>query len=401
MLSKVIGVANRVLRQFFGEFGARASRSLVFAGSVVGLVLVPWGAAAADAPPQVREVWAVDLGGTVTGAPRLGRGPGGHATAFVATHHGRVAAVALEGPSEGRVVADAWFPAIFYGDIVGLPSGDLVLGGDDDVLRCLDAQTLKVTWAQRLGACEPARARGPVGAWCDVDAVTLAPDGMLFVAADGVYAVTQQGEVRWHVGHATEPFHVAVPPLVLGDRVVFGAQDGAVHAVSRTGQPLWHYVLGPDVDGAPLALGPDVFAVGADDGRVYAFERHGLLLWTLEVGGAVRAPLVSASDDAFWVATLGGALVSVGPHGEARGQIAGFGPLLAAPLARPHGGFWLGDARGGLYMGRAQTVLWSVQTGTPFAAGLTMDGRMRVLVVGDEGVLHVLQDPVRMRRSGT
>jgi outer membrane protein assembly factor BamB len=52
----------------------------------------------------------------------------------------------------------------------------------------------------------------------------------------------------------------------------FGAQDDAVYAVASTGEMLWRFQTGDDVDAPVTLLSDGTLIAGADDGKVYAFQ---------------------------------------------------------------------------------------------------------------------------------
>ena len=74
----------------------------------------------------------------------------------------------------------------------------------------------KVAWTKRLGDCDGSSKPGPEGARCDVDGgPTVAPDGSIFVGADGLYKLDASGEVSWQWPPDEEKRqHVFAAPLV-------------------------------------------------------------------------------------------------------------------------------------------------------------------------------------------
>jgi outer membrane protein assembly factor BamB len=60
-------------------------------------------------------------------------------------------------------------------------------------------------------------------------------------------------------------------PIICGDKVVFGSDDGWLYVVGLAdGRQLWSYPIGQPISGSP-AFGEGVLVIGADDGWVYAF----------------------------------------------------------------------------------------------------------------------------------
>jgi hypothetical protein len=60
-------------------------------------------------------------------------------------------------------------------------------------------------------------------------------------------------------------------PVVAGDKVVVGSDDGRLYLVSlKDGGELWHYEIGQPVGSSPAVLDGKVI-VGSEDGQVYCF----------------------------------------------------------------------------------------------------------------------------------
>ena len=60
-------------------------------------------------------------------------------------------------------------------------------------------------------------------------------------------------------------------PVVCGNKVVVGSDDGRIYMVSLDkGQELWSYEIGSPVDSSP-AVADGKLVIGSDDGNVYAF----------------------------------------------------------------------------------------------------------------------------------
>ena len=60
-------------------------------------------------------------------------------------------------------------------------------------------------------------------------------------------------------------------PVVCGDKVVVGSDDGRLYLVSLSdGKELWSYEIGQPIDGSP-AVADGKIVIGSDDGSVYCF----------------------------------------------------------------------------------------------------------------------------------
>jgi len=64
-------------------------------------------------------------------------------------------------------------------------------------------------------------------------------------------------------------------PVVVGDKVVVGSDDGRLYVVSlKNGEKLWSYEIGKPVGSSP-AVADGKIVIGSDDGSVYCFGGKG------------------------------------------------------------------------------------------------------------------------------
>jgi outer membrane protein assembly factor BamB len=62
-------------------------------------------------------------------------------------------------------------------------------------------------------------------------------------------------------------------PVVAGDRVVVGSDDGRVYVLGLAdGKEIWNHDIGQAVQGSPAVV-DDHILVGAEDGVLYCFGR--------------------------------------------------------------------------------------------------------------------------------
>ena len=60
-------------------------------------------------------------------------------------------------------------------------------------------------------------------------------------------------------------------PVVVGDKVVVGSDDGFLYVVGlETGKEIWSFEIGRPVGGSPAIVDGKII-VGSDDGVVYCF----------------------------------------------------------------------------------------------------------------------------------
>ncbi|HEY9170913.1 MAG TPA: PQQ-binding-like beta-propeller repeat protein, partial [Verrucomicrobiae bacterium] len=64
-------------------------------------------------------------------------------------------------------------------------------------------------------------------------------------------------------------------PVVCGDKVVVGSNDGRLYIVSLDkGKELWSYEIGQPIESSPAVVDGRI-VIGSDDGSVYCFGAKG------------------------------------------------------------------------------------------------------------------------------
>lgn len=167
--------------------------------------------------PQGGPLWSVDLGADVDGAPVLG------------------------------------------------DDGAVYVGTDGDEVLRLDPGDGRVVWRVKVGGY----VRGTLSMTRagDVIAGVYGPTPReVVLAADG-------GAVRWKApiqGTGAREFGVHGGALEDAAGVLlFGAQDDSVYAIDSSGEILWSFMTGGDVDSPVTLLGDGSVVFGSDDGKVY------------------------------------------------------------------------------------------------------------------------------------
>jgi outer membrane protein assembly factor BamB len=340
-----------------------------------------------------RLLWDVSLGAVVTARPLPVVTPAGEHRVWVASHSGRVVAIATAGATPGAIVAELAVDGIVWSNPVADAEGRVWFGADDDTLYAIDPAGTIVARA-RLGDCTPPRARGPEGTRCDVDGgPTLTTSGDLVVGADGVYRLAPSGEIRWHSpsGEGVHARHVYSTPLVTDTLVVAGGFDGNVTALHEDGALAWTFAVGADVDGSPVQ-GPDGnIYVGADDGKLYALRPDGKLAWAWKTGAEIRTAVTLAGDGTIHVSSGDGSLYALDPAGRLRWSFRTHGPLAAAPTIDREGRIYFGSRDDQLYaLDPAGKLLWTLAFPDDIDAqvAITPDGTL--VVACDDGHVRAL-----------
>ncbi|MBK8238382.1 MAG: PQQ-binding-like beta-propeller repeat protein [Deltaproteobacteria bacterium] len=346
-------------------------------------------AAGPTATPRLR--WQVDVGAVVTARPLLLAAAGAPVQVVVASHAGRVLALATD---DGATVFEAWLDGIVWSSPALDHDDRIWVGADDDVLYALD-RTGAVLQRVRLGSCDPPRARGPEGVRCDVDGgPTVMPDGDLLVGADGVYRLSRAGAVRWHSPADGVARHVGTAPLVTGGRVVFGGYDGNLTALAEDGTPAWVLPIGADVDGDPIAgVTGDIYA-GADDGKLWAVSPEGAARWSFATKAPIIAAVAIAPDGHVLVPSTDGTLYALTPGGALAWSFTTGGALAATPTLDRAGHVYVGSRDDRLYaLTPAGKPMWSLEFPGDLDAPVVVTPAGWLIVVGDDGYVRALSEP--------
>lgn len=355
---------------------------------------------AADAVPRLR--WEVSTGAAISTTPVIVPGPRGE-TAVVGTHAGRVLGVVVDGEAAGQLVLDLYVDGIVWSSPLAPGDGRVYLGADDDRLYAIDMRTAMVAWRMRLGDCTPARAPGPEGTRCDVDGGPVAaPDGDLYVGADGLYRIATDGKVRWHYPTGWPPreaagdaaaFHVSSTPLVTDSLVAFGGHDGFVTALHHDGTERWRFSVGADVDGSPALAADGTIVVGADGGRIFALDpEDGTLRWALATEGDVRSGIARGPDDTLFATSLDGRLYAIGSGGRLRYVVPTEGPVASTPVIDAAGVVFFGSRDDRLYaVASAGEVRWNLELPDDIDGGVAISSAGTIVVGCDDGRLRALR----------
>lgn len=218
----------------------------------------------------------------------------------------------------------------------------VLIGSQDSRLYCLDAATGKEAWKLQIG--NQIRAFSTVVedrsfvAQCDgtlhivnmndgtiVASVALEQPNQTSAPAvlgDKLYFGTEEGalmcidwkkaEIAWQVADKSrsQPFHSS--PALLPDMLVLGSVSKRVQAFSPVdGKELWSFATKNKVESSPVIVGGRVL-IGAADGRLYLLDRQtGKETWQFECHGPIDAG-AAVADDRFVVGTKRGVVYCFG-----------------------------------------------------------------------------------------
>jgi outer membrane protein assembly factor BamB len=261
-----------------------------------------------------------------------------------------------------------------------LAGGALFVLKNDGRALSLSADTGRVRWRKRVGGLA-ASAPGAAGASVYFVANRGGYGGIAGAGPAKVVAMNRRtGRVRWakRLGAASES-----SPLVVGDRVFMGSQNGTVYALSaHSGRILWRYYAGGPVKGA-LAYSRGRLFMGDYGGSVTALRaRNGSVAWRTGGYGQIYATpavafgrvyigsksgsvyaLSAGSGRRLWSRPTGGYVYAA----PAVGAIKGMRPAVF--IGSYSGRFMALDARTG-------GVLWSRPAGGIVSGAASIIGRV-------------------------
>ena len=268
------------------------------------------------------------------------------------------------------------------------PGGVVYVGSDDDRLYALDVADGTVRWTFTAGPCRINVGTGPEAARCDVDAVTVGPDGTVYASADGLYALRPDGTVRWKFAPGVT--HCASGAAVGsqegdGGTVFVGCRDHGFYALDpMTGAKRWEFRAGDDVD-STAAIAPDgTVYVGSDDHKLYAFLPGGTLRFALTTGGPVRASPSLGLDGTIYVGSFDGSVYAVRPSGVVAWTYRTADRILSSPLV---------DGNGLVLIGSEDDRLYALKPDGTLAWSLLLDGDVDATpALGPDGTIYIGSD---------
>lgn len=161
--------------------------------------------------------------------------------------------------------------------------------------------------------------------------------------------------------------------------VLFGADDGGLHALHPDGYRVWRFFAGGRVRSSPVVGTDGTVFFGADDGFVYALGPAGSLKWRVNLGARIRTRPGLGTGDELYVAA-GKTLFRLNPDGAVVWRRSlGEGPL-SAPTVGPNGRIFVGGFGGFLHaIPRNGELYWTRRPGYL---------KMSAPVVGPDGMIY-------------
>jgi outer membrane protein assembly factor BamB len=271
------------------------------------------------------------------------------------------------------------------------PGGVVYAGSDDDRVYAFDLADGTVRWTFTAGPCRVATGVGPEGARCDVDGVTVAPDGTVYASADGLYALAPDGKLKWKFAPGVT--HCAATPAVGLDGTVYvGCHDDALYAVAPDGTQRWSFRAGDDVDSSPAVSADGIVYFGSDDRKLYALGPGGALRWAVTTGGAIRSSPAVSADGTVYVGSFDGALYAVRPGGVVAWSFRTADRIVSSPVVDAAGNVLVGSEDDRLYaLAPDGKLLWSVLLDGDVDATPAIGPDGTIFVGNDDRAMHALR----------
>ena len=273
-----------------------------------------------------------------------------------------------------------------------LSSHCVLVGSDDEQLRCLTPASGALRWQRQLGPCSRLPGQGMDRVRCQADGSALwGDDQRAYLAVDALYAFEGSGRQVWRQpikGHARASVALA------GDRLIVGTQGHAIAAFARgDGSPLWRVAVRYHCDGTPAVDGERIY-IGCDDGLLRALRvADGALLWSFQTRGELRSGVAVPVEGGALFGSYDGYLYRLSAAGKLLWKFKVGRQVQATPLVDAAGTLVVG-ARDGYLYGLAAAdgrQLWRHRLGGEIDSSVALGADGTLLVGCDDGKLYGLR----------
>ncbi len=165
---------------------------------------------------------------------------------------------------------------------------NLIIGGMDGSLRCLEVESGKETWKLKTGMIK-------ASACWDGDTVFVGDVDGKFLAVDA-----KSGTPKWSYEAKGE---ISGGASVSGDRILFGGQDETIRCLDKSGKLLWEFRTEGPYYGSMAVAGGKTFAAGCDSTLHVINIENGKEESKVDLGGQTGAT-VSVDGDELFIGTM-------------------------------------------------------------------------------------------------
>jgi outer membrane protein assembly factor BamB len=224
-----------------------------------------------------------------------------------------------------------------------------------------------------------------------VDAsATLGPDGMIYVVANGAYAVDLLGRLQWHKPTAD---HVRSAPVIHPARlVIIGTTEGMLIALRPDGSIAWEVALGGALEGAASVDDEGRIYTGTVRGEILQIDPGGSIRWRFKTGDEVRATPAIARDGTIIVGSYDGNVYAISPSGALRWRVATGSRVRASARIDADGRIYVGSQDNFLYcIDPSGLVLWRYNVGQDVDSTVEIGSDGTLYFGSDDGGVHALR----------
>lgn len=330
---------------------------------------------------DVKEKWLVPTGIGIYNSPVLYKG-----NIYVGDDHGTLTCYSLSGKKQ-------W---VFQSGlrIVGTPAaanGIVVFGSADKKIYGLNARTGEMRWVVTVEA--------PV-----LGAATISKGVAYIGASDHTFRAIRikDGTVAWT--YQGVKGYIETKPLVMGEKVIFGAWDNTLYALDRrNGKELWKWTEDlKDMHYSPAAVWPV-----AADGKVFITDPQraitaidlntGATVWRTYQSMVRETIALSADQKRIYSKTMNDSVVCYAvanrPH-ELWASNVGFGYEHAPSMPVEKEGILFGSTKNGLIFAldaKTGRVLWQHKIGNSLINTVIPINRRQVIFTETDGKIGLLE----------
>lgn len=224
-----------------------------------------------------------------------------------------------------------------------------------------------------------------------VDAsATLGPDGRIYVAANGAYAVDLLGRMHWHKPTAD---HVRSAPAIHPARlIIIGTSAGILIALRPDGTVAWEAAVGGAVEGAASIDDDGNIYVGNGRGEVLQLDSTGRINWRFKTGDEVRATPAISDDGTIIVGSYDRNVYALSQTGALKWKVRTGGRVRASARIDADGRIYVGSQDNFLYcIDPNGSVRWRFNIGQDVDSTVDIAPDGTLYVGSDDGGVHALQ----------
>lgn len=230
-------------------------------------------------------------------------------------------------------------------------------------------------------------------------APTVAPDGTVYVAADGptrLFAVRPNGHPRWQFSTRSPQPITGSPAIGQDGSIYFGAQSKGFFALDPNGRQKWLFIADYPLQGSAAVGSDGSVYFGSEGGRVYALTSQGAVKWYYDTGSPMSSSPAIGQDGSVYIGSDDNKLYALGVKGEKRWAFKTDGNVLATPIVDRENAIYVGSDAGTLYaINMDGTKKWSIKLGGPINSAAAMGADGTLYVTAGDGKLYAIGEAIK------